>query len=283
MQMNLRMNRIEIDATQEITMLDVTASYRHRLTPPTVTLLGAGPGDPELLTIKACNALRDADLILYDHLVSDDVMHLAPASAEKIYVGKQAARHALAQSEICQLMVAKALEGRRVLRLKGGDGFIFGRGGEEAQALAEAGIPFVVIPGITSAQGAAASTGIPLTHRDHSRALIFTTGHLKNDQTVDLDWPMLARPHQTVVIYMGLGTLPIISQSLIAHGLSPDTPAALIERATTRQERCFTATIQELANVAREHQMVSPTLIVIGEVVKLHATLSPFCAELIHS
>lgn len=263
-------------------MLDATASYRRRLTPPAVTLLGAGPGDPELLTVKAWNALRNADLVLYDHLVSDEVLTLLPPTAERLYVGKQAARHALPQAEICKLMVDKALSGRRVLRLKGGDGYIFGRGGEEAQALARAGIGFVVIPGITSAQGAAASVGIPLTHRDHSRALIFTTGHLKNDQTVDLDWPMLARPHQTVVIYMGLGTLPLISQSLIAHGLPATTPAALIERATTRNERCFAGTVQDLPRLAREHRLVSPTLIVIGEVVQLHDELAPFCSGMIH-
>lgn len=281
--MNINMKRALIDTTQETIMLDTTDSYRRRLTPPAVTLLGAGPGDPELLTVKAWRALREADLILYDHLVSDNILALAPASAEKIYVGKQASRHALPQQAICELMVEKARAGRRVLRLKGGDGYIFGRGGEEAEALAQAGIAFTVIPGITSAQGAAASTGIPLTHRDLSRALVFTTGHLKNDQTVDLDWPMLARPHQTVVIYMGLGTLPIIRQSLIAHGLPASTPAALIERATTPEERCFTATLDELPRLVEEHQLVSPTLIVIGEVVKLHTKLSPFCAKLIHS
>ena len=276
------MECISIDSAQETIMLDITASYRRRLQISPVTLLGAGPGDPELLTVKAWHALKNADLILYDHLVGDAVLALAPAGAEKIYVGKQASRHALPQAEICELMIEKALAGRRVLRLKGGDGFIFGRGGEEAQALADAGIAFVVIPGITSAQGAAASTGIPLTHREHARTLVLTTGHLKNDQTVDLDWPMLARPNQTVVIHMGLGTLPIISRSLMAHGMPADTPAALIERATTAQERCFTATLAELPQVAKAQGLVSPTLIVIGEVVQLHGQLSPFCAEMIH-
>jgi len=258
-------------------MLDVPTSHVLSLSPAQVTLMGAGPGDPELLTVKAWNALRHADLILYDHLVSDQILKLAREGAELIYVGKEAARHALPQHEICALMVRKAQAGRRVLRLKGGDGYIFGRGGEEAQALAKAGISFSVIPGITSAQGAAASTGIPLTHREHSRSLIFTTGHLQNDQTVDLDWAALARPNQTVVIYMGLGTLPIISKALVIHGLSPATPVALIERATTPLQRCFTTSVGEMSEVAKKNSLISPTLVVIGEVVQLRDELSSFC------
>lgn len=242
--------------------------------PGSVTLLGAGPGDPELLTIKGLQALQRAELILYDQLVSDDILALASPHAEKIYVGKASSRHSMAQEDIGQLMVEQARAGRRVLRLKGGDGFIFGRGGEEAQVLAQAGIAFEVIPGITAAQGASACTGIPLTHRDHARALVLVTGHLRQNQTVDLDWEMLARPMQTVVIYMGLGTLPIISRELVAHGLPAHTPAALVERASMPEQRCLTGTLATLPALALEHELKSPTVIVIGTVVDLHQILS---------
>jgi len=254
-------------------MLDVTSPHLLGPTPAHVTLVGAGPGDPELLTVKAVKALANAHTVLYDNLVGEGVLDLCPPDADRIYVGKQASRHALPQDEICRLLVQLAQAGRPVLRLKGGDGYIFGRGGEEAQALAAAGIPFTVIPGLTAAQGAAAHHGIPLTHRDHARVLIFATGHLKQDRSVDLDWEVLARPHQTVVIYMGLGTLSVISEQLIAHGLSATTPAALIEKATSPQERCVTGTVADLPRMAREHHLVSPTLIVIGEVVGLRDQL----------
>jgi len=240
-----------------------------------VTLMGAGPGDPELLTVKAMRALQVAELLLYDHLVSDAVLDLAPANAERIYVGKEASRHTMPQEAIGALMVQMARQGRKVLRIKGGDGYIFGRGGEEAQVLAAAGVPFCVIPGITAAQGAAAACGIPLTHRDHARALILTTGHLQEDRQIDLDWAMLARPRQTVVIYMGLGTLAIICEQLIAHGLAASTPAALIERATLPEQRCITGTLGDLPALAQSVGVKPPTLIVIGDVVRLHATLAP--------
>lgn len=242
--------------------------------PALVTLMGAGPGDPELLTVKALRALQSAELLLHDHLVSDAVLELAPAQAERIYVGKEASRHTMPQEEIGALMVRLSRQGRRVLRIKGGDGYIFGRGGEEAEVLAAAGIPFTVIPGITAAQGAAAACGIPLTHRDHSRALVLTTGHLQDNRQVNLDWPMLARPHQTVVIYMGLGTLPIICEQLIAHGLPSSTPAALIERATLPEQRCITGTLRDLPTIAQSADLKPPTLIMIGEVVSLHAALA---------
>lgn len=241
---------------------------------PVVTLMGAGPGDPELLTVKAWKALQSASLILYDHLVSEAILNLAPGSAQRVYVGKESSRHALPQSEICALMVQLARAGQSVLRLKGGDGYIFGRGGEEAQALAEAGIAFTVIPGITAAQGASASVGIPLTHRAHARSLIFATGHLQNDHQVDLDWATLARPLQTVVIYMGLGTLPIICRELMAHGMSSDTPAALIENASLPNERCITGELVNLPALAQQHHLKPPTLIFIGDVVRLHHVLS---------
>lgn len=248
-------------------------SYK-AIPPALVTLMGAGPGDPELLTVKALRALQSAELLLHDHLVSDAILKLAPAQAERIYVGKESSRHTMPQEEIGALMVRLARQGRRVLRIKGGDGYIFGRGGEEAQVLAAAGIPFTVIPGITAAQGAAAACGIPLTHRDHARTLVLTTGHLQENRQVDLDWQALARPQQTVVIYMGLGTLPIICEQLIAHGLPASTPAALIERATLPEQRCITGTLRDLPAVARSAELKPPTLIVIGEVVNLHAALA---------
>jgi uroporphyrin-III C-methyltransferase len=261
-------------------MLDVTSPHLLGPVPAHVTLVGAGPGDPELLTVKAVKALANAQTVLYDNLVSPGVLELCSEQAEKIYVGKQASRHALPQEEICRLLVQMAQAGRSVLRLKGGDGYIFGRGGEEAQALAEAGIPFTVIPGLTAAQGAAANHGIPLTHRDHARVLIFATGHLKQDRSVDLDWDVLSRPQQTVVIYMGLGTLPVISAQLVAHGLPASTPAALIEKATAPDERCITGTLGELPSMAQAHHLKSPTLIVIGEVVKLREQLHPRLEEI---
>lgn len=244
-----------------------------------VTLIGAGPGDPELLTLKAHRALQSAEVVLYDHLVSQDVLAFVPRAAELIYVGKESSHHSMPQEQIGQTLVALARQGRHVIRLKGGDGYIFGRGGEEAQALAQAGIPFTAIPGITSAQGAAASCGIPLTHRDHSRALIFATGHLRENKQVDLDWEMLSRPNQTVVIYMGIGTLAIICRELMAHGLAADTPAALIERATTSQERCVTGTIGGLAELAAQENIKPPALILIGQVVSLRETLTALAPE----
>jgi len=247
--------------------------------PAVVTLMGAGPGDPELLTVKALRALQAADVLLHDHLVSDAVLSLAPADAERIYVGKESSRHTMAQEDIGALMVRLARQGRRVLRIKGGDGFIFGRGGEEAEVLAAAGVPFTVIPGITAAQGAAAACGIPLTHRDYARSLVLATGHLQENRQVNLDWPMLARPHQTVMIYMGLGTLPIICEQLIAHGLPASTPAALIERATLPDQRCITGTLSELPALAASAGLKPPTLIMVGEVVSLHGELAGAMAQ----
>ena len=242
-----------------------------------VTLVGAGPGDAELLTVKAARALQCASLVLVDQLVSPEVLALLPAHAERIDVGKSASRHTLPQEEIIQLMLRLARSGRSLLRLKGGDGYIFGRGGEEAQALAEAGIPFNVIPGLSAAQGAAASVGIPLTHRDHSGTLIFTTGHLRGDRghrQLDLDWATLARPRQTVVVYMGVGGLPIICAQLIAHGLPANTPAALVENATRANERCITGTVASLPAQALTHGVQAPALVIIGAVVSLRAVLA---------
>ena len=246
--------------------------------PGTVTLLGAGPGDPELLTVKAVKALQAAQLVLYDHLVSPAVLELLPPQAERIYVGKESSRHTLPQEDIIELMLRLARSGRSLLRIKGGDGYIFGRGGEEAQALAAEGIPFTVIPGLTAAQGAAASGGIPLTHRDHAASLVLATGHLRDGKGLDMDWAMLARPRQTVVLYMGVNNLPEICRQLMAHGLPGDTPAALVEKATLPDERCITGTVAELPALALRHQVRPPALIMIGGVVTVRAQLQPALA-----
>lgn len=241
-----------------------------------VTLVGAGPGDPELLTLKAAKALQASQLVMYDHLVGKQVLDLVPRSADRIYVGKESGHHTVTQDGIIDLMVRLARSGRPVLRLKGGDPYIFGRGGEEVQALAANGIPFEVIPGISAAQGAAACAGIPLTHRDHAGILVFATGHLRSegsDRVVDLDWTMLARPRQTVVIYMGVGTLPVICAELMRHGLSPDTPAAMVERATHPGQRTVAGTIQSLPTLALLHGVKAPALIMIGGVVALREQL----------
>ncbi len=244
-------------------------------TPARVTLVGAGPGDPELLTLKAWRALRQARVVLYDQLVGADILDLLPQEADRIDVGKHAGRHTLPQEQIIELMVGLARSGRPVLRLKGGDPYIFGRGGEEAQALAAAGIPFEVVPGISAAQGAAALAGIPLTHRDHAQALVLATGHLRADgQDLDLDWPLLARPQQTVVIYMGVGALPRICQQLVAHGLASDTPAAVVENIARAQMRTVTGTLQTLPALAAEAAVRPPALIIVGQVVALHDTLA---------
>jgi uroporphyrin-III C-methyltransferase len=243
--------------------------------PGTVTLLGAGPGDPELLTVKAVKALQAASLVLYDHLVSPAVLELLAPSTERIYVGKESSRHTLPQGDIIELMLRLARSGRSLLRLKGGDGYIFGRGGEEAQALAAEGVPFTVIPGLTAAQGAAASVGIPLTHRDHAASLVLATGHLRDGQGLDMDWAMLARPRQTVVLYMGVNNLPEICRQLMAHGLPGDTPAALVEKATLPDERCITGTVADLPSLALRHQVRPPALIMIGSVVSVREQLMP--------
>ncbi len=243
--------------------------------PGRVTLVGAGPGDPELLTLKAAKALRFARLVLYDHLVSPEVLRHVAEDADLVYVGKQSARHTLSQEAIIDLMLRLARNGRSLVRLKGGDGYIFGRGGEEAQALAASGIDFEVIPGITAAQGAAASAGIPLTHRDHAATLVFATGHLRDGQEAGLDWELLARPRQTVVIYMGVAALAQICEQLVAHGLPASTPAAIVERATLPTQRCIVGTLQSLPQCARDQGVQTPALIVVGEVVSLHAQLQP--------
>jgi uroporphyrin-III C-methyltransferase len=244
-----------------------------------VTLVGAGPGDPELLTVKAATALRRASLVLYDHLVSPAVLALVPEGADRVYVGKESSNHSLSQRTIIELMLRYARAGRPLLRLKGGDGYIFGRGGEEAQALAEAGVPFEVIPGLSAAQGAAASVGIPLTHRDHAATLVFATGHGRDDGDPGLDWAALARPRQTLVVYMGIGTLARSCEQLIAHGLPADTPAAIVERATLPGERCLTGTLGSLPSLACTEQVRPPALVIVGQVVSLQPLLARAAAR----
>ena len=240
-----------------------------------VYLVGAGPGDPDLLTFKALKLIHRADIVVYDRLVSPEIMDLLPADAEKIYAGKERKRHAMEQESINELLVHRAREGHRVLRLKGGDPFIFGRGGEEIETLLEERVPFQIVPGITAASGCAAYAGIPLTHRDFSHTCVFATGHLRSGD-VDLDWKALAQPQQTLVFYMGLQRLRHICERLIEHGLSADTPAALITHGTLREQRVMIGRLDNLAQRVAKSDVKPPTLVIVGQVVSLHDKLRWF-------
>jgi uroporphyrin-III C-methyltransferase/precorrin-2 dehydrogenase/sirohydrochlorin ferrochelatase len=240
-----------------------------------VYLVGAGPGDPDLLTLRALRLMHKADVVLYDRLVSPEVLLKLRPDAQKIYVGKRSADHAVPQETINEMLVRLAKEGNRVLRLKGGDPFIFGRGGEELESLAAAGIPFQVVPGITAASGCASYAGIPLTHRDYSQSVRFLTGHTK-DGRVPLEWELLVKEQQTLVFYMGLAGLPDICDQLLKHGMSSSTPVAVIQQGTTQTQKVVVGNLNKIADLAVEKEIQAPTIIIIGEVVKLQESLSWF-------
>ena len=240
-----------------------------------VYLVGAGPGDPDLLTLRALRLMHKADVVLYDRLVSPEILLKLRPDAQKVYVGKRSADHAVPQETINQMLVRLAKEGNRVLRLKGGDPFIFGRGGEELESLAAAGIPFQVVPGITAASGCASYAGIPLTHRDYSQSVRFLTGHTK-DGRVPLEWALLVKEQQTLVFYMGLAGLPDICDQLLKHGMSSSIPVAVIQQGTTQTQKVVVGNLDRIAGLAVEKEIQAPTIIIIGEVVKLQESLSWF-------
>jgi uroporphyrin-III C-methyltransferase len=240
-----------------------------------VWLVGAGPGDPDLLTLRAARLLQEADVVVYDHLVSDGVMALVAPAVERRYVGKERSRHSMSQDNINTLLVQLAREGRQVVRLKGGDPFVFGRGGEELQVLAAERVDFEVVPGITAACGVASYAGIPLTHRDYAQSCTFVTGHLK-DGSANLDWQALTRPRQTVVIYMGLSGLRDICARLMAHGLPSTWPAAVVAQGTLPEQQAVCATLATLPDAVEQAGLSSPCLTIVGEVVRLRDSLRWF-------
>ncbi|NVJ51387.1 MAG: uroporphyrinogen-III C-methyltransferase [Gammaproteobacteria bacterium] len=238
-----------------------------------VYLVGAGPGDPDLLTFKALRLMQQADVVVYDRLVSKPILNLVRRDAQRIFVGKQRANHCLSQTGINELLIKLAKQGLRVVRLKGGDPYIFGRGGEEAQQLVAAGVAFEVVPGITSAAGTSSYCGIPLTHRDFAQSVTFATGHLKND-SVELDWTALAQTNNTLVVYMGLASLNIISEQLIAHGRNKQIPVAVVQNATRPDQKVVIGTLETIADKVQQAKLSSPAMIIIGEVVALYDELN---------
>ncbi|MET0103213.1 MAG: siroheme synthase CysG [Sedimenticola sp.] len=238
-----------------------------------VYLVGGGPGDPDLVSFRALRLMQQADVVVYDRLVAKPILDMTRKDAERIYVGKERDRHAMRQEEINQLLADLAKQGKRVVRLKGGDPFIFGRGGEEIDTLSSQGVPFQVVPAVTAASGCAAYAGIPLTHRDYAQSVTFVTGHLK-DNTTNLNWEQLAQPNQTVVFYMGLLGLPVITRELLAQGVSPEMPIALVQQGTTEKQKVFTGTLATIQEVVEREKPQPPTLIIVGEVVELQEKLS---------
>lgn len=263
-------------AGKDETAAQMLAEELERGDPPPsgeVYLVGAGPGDPDLLTFKALRLMQKADVVLYDRLVAPEIVELCRQDAERIYVGKARSNHSLPQEEINALLVKLAQQGKRVVRLKGGDPFIFGRGGEEIDLLAEHKVLFQVVPGITAASGCANYSGIPLTHRDYAQSVRFVTGHLK-DNTMDLPWSELVHSAQTVVFYMGLMGLPIICGQLVAHGRAPETPIALIQQGTTAKHKVLVGTLSSMVEQVAKNPVKAPTLIIVGEVVSLREKLA---------
>ncbi len=251
----------------------MTAHLSSTISRGIVSLVGAGPGDPDLLTVKGYRVIQQADVVVYDRLVSAEILSLASTKAEMIYVGKKLDYHCVPQDQINQILVDKALAGNKVVRLKGGDSFIFGRGGEELEELAEHDIDFEVVPGITAAAGATAYAGIPLTHREHAQSVQFITGHIQKDGQ-EIEWHSLAQSNNTLVFYMGLKQSGYIAQQLMSNGIDQQMPCAIIENGTRREQRVLTGKLSELAELAT--QAVSPALIVVGSVTSLHNKLKWF-------